>query len=222
MAVVRGHQVVITVDMNNTGELDGDKIKEVDVALEFSTPDTAYENIIKCFHSGISVVSGTTGWTSRLDEVRALYSNSESAFLYASNFSLGVNILFHLNKQLARIMDGFPQYEVTIEETHHTQKLDAPSGTAITLAGQIVGSLERKAGWTGSHSEDPTMIPVLSNRTGSVPGDHTVQYESSFDLLQLKHSAKSRKGFAMGAILAAEFIKGKAGSYTMQDVLRFS
>lgn len=217
----RGHKVALIIDMNNAGDLNAEKLKDIDVAIEFSTPDTAYGNIVKCIENRVPVVCGTTAWLERLGEVEKLCKECDGAFFYASNYSVGVNVFFALNRRLAELMNPFAQYDVTLEETHHTQKKDAPSGTAITLAEGILENLERKKSWVGTTTTEPDELEVVAIRRSVVPGTHTVTYESPADLITMTHNAKSRAGFAIGAVLAAEFIKGKSGVFGMKDLLGF-
>lgn len=183
-------------------------------------PDAAYGNIRACIDAGIPVVSGTTGWTNRLEELRSYCREKGGALFYASNYCLGVNLMFRLNRRLARMMERFDAYDVRIEEIHHTQKKDAPSGTAITLAEGIISEIGRKTGWVNESSDDPSQIVVTSLREGAVPGTHTVTYESDDDRIELKHTIKNRRTLALGAVVAAEFLCGKKGVYTMDDLLK--
>lgn len=216
----RGHEVALIIDQENRHELDREHLQGIDVALEFTTPDTAYENICRLLESGVAVVSGTTGWTSRLEEVKERCQKQNGALFYASNYCLGVNLLFLLNRQLAKLMNRFKQYEVEIEEVHHTQKKDAPSGTAITLAEGILREVERKTGWVNEPSKDPQPIFIRSLREGMVPGIHTVEYTSEDDCLTLRHEIKHRRTLAEGAVIAAEFLCGRKGIYSMEDLLK--
>lgn len=219
----RGHEIVLIVDENNTSELNDSNLKRLgaEVAIEFSTPSTAYGNILTCLKAGVGIVCGTTGWLNKFDEVKEVCAGENGTFFYASNYSVGVNMMFRLNEKLAEMMDGFPQYDVTVEEVHHTQKKDAPSGTAITIAEGIVNNLERKKKWVGETTTTPGELEVVAVRRSVVPGIHTVTYESEADLITLTHNAKGRTGFAIGAVMAAEFICGKKGIYTMSDMLGF-
>ncbi len=216
----RGHDIPLIIDIENRSDLSSSKMKDIDVAVEFSSPDAAYDNIIACIGAGVPVVSGTTGWLEHWDEVEKLCRENNSGLFYASNFSIGVNILFALNKKLASIMKKFPAYEVSMEEVHHVHKKDAPSGTAITLANQIVEEIPSKDGWS-LNSSDPTKVYIESRREGEVPGYHAVSYNSDEDSLTISHDAKSRKGFATGAVLAAEYMAGKTGIHSMNDMLKF-
>jgi 4-hydroxy-tetrahydrodipicolinate reductase len=216
----RGHVVQLIVDVENRTELDKEHLQGVDVALEFTTPDTAYDNIRACIDAGVAVVSGTTGWTTRLQELQHYCTERQGALFYASNYSLGVNLLFRLNRQLADIVGHMGGYNVSIEETHHTQKKDAPSGTAITLADDIIARMPTKQSWVNCPTDCAEQIGIVSKREGMVPGIHTVVYESEDDLLTLKHELKSRRALAQGAVVAAEFLCGKRGVYTMDDLLK--
>ena len=217
--IERGHKVTLIIDQDNTADLDAAHLKEVDVAIEFSTPQTAYSNIVKCLEYNTPVVCGTTAWLDRYDEVKQLCESKKGTFFYASNYSIGVNLTFRLNEMLARMMNRFPEYDVTLEEVHHTQKKDAPSGTAITLADGIVSNLDRKKRWVNGMTTNPAELEVQAIRRGVVPGIHTVTYESEADVITLSHNAKSRRGFALGAVLAAEFIQNKRGVFSMKDLL---
>jgi len=219
LALERKHNVILRIDENNIKSITKDNFKEVDVVVEFSTPENAFNNINLCLDSNVPVVSGTTGWLDMLDKIINRCKTGDKTFFYASNYSVGVNILFKLNNYLAQIMDKFPDYNVEIEETHHTQKLDAPSGTAITLAEGIIDNNKRVENWDKEKFNSETSMPIKSFREGSVSGNHKIIYESSFDKISIEHDAKSRKGFALGAILAAEFIIGKKGYFTMNDIL---
>ena len=212
IAQERGHEIVLRVDA--PGDYD---LSVAEVAIEFSTPQSAFANISRALSSGLPTVAGTTGWLEHYPEAVTLCKEHEAAFLYASNFSIGVNIFFELNKTLAQLMRKYPEYAVAIEEIHHTQKLDAPSGTAITLAQEIIEQTD-KVGWElGETTEDK--IPITAKRIENVPGTHIVTYKSVVDTLEIKHTAHSRDGFALGAVLAAEWIIGKKGVFSMKDVL---
>ena len=212
IAQERGHEIVLKVDA--PGDYD---LSVAEVAIEFSTPQSALANISRALSLGLPTVAGTTGWLEHYPEAVTLCKEHEAAFLYASNFSIGVNIFFELNKTLAQLMRKYPEYAVAIEEIHHTQKLDAPSGTAITLAQEIIEQTD-KVGWElGETTEDK--IPITAKRIENVPGTHIVTYKSVVDTLEIKHTAHSRDGFALGAVLAAEWIIGKKGVFSMKDVL---
>ena len=221
IALQRGHQIVSIIDINNTADFESEAFRSADVAIEFTTPATALGNYMRCFEANVPVVSGTTGWLSHLDEVKAKCEQEGKTFFYASNFSVGVNIFFALNRYLAKIMNGFPAYDVRMTEVHHIHKLDAPSGTAITLAEGILDNVERKERWTLETAEQPTDLPIHAIREGEVPGIHEIIYESEADTISIKHDAKSRAGFALGAVIAAEFTAGKKGFLGMNDLFHF-
>ena len=221
IALNRGHQIVSIVDINNPEEFQSANFKSADVAIEFTTPATAFDNYMKSFAAGVPVVSGTTGWLDRIGEIKEKCEREGKTFFYASNFSIGVNIFFALNKYLAKIMNNFPSYNISMTETHHIHKLDAPSGTAITLAEGIIENVDRKDRWTLETAEQPTDLPIHAIREGEVPGIHEVTYESDVDYISIKHDAKSRAGFALGAVVAAEFTAGKKGFLGMDDMLKF-
>jgi len=219
IAVSRGHSIVLKVSIDNLEDNTIDRIREADVAIEFTGPDSAYENILRCLDAGVPTVCGSTGWLDRLEEVRRHCRLKDGAFLYASNFSVGVNVFFELNRQLAALLANQPEYEPRITEIHHTEKRDAPSGTAITLAEQILEKIHRKKEWVNHISDNLDELEILSERVDPAPGTHTVTYDSPIDTITITHTAHNRRGFATGAVLAAEFIKGKKGIYGMRDVL---
>ena len=220
IALQRGHEIVSVIDVNNQEDFMSDAFKSADVAIEFSMPAVAMDNYRRAFAAGVPVVSGTTGWLEHLPEIKEACKAAQT-FFYASNFSLGVNIFFALNKYLAKIMNDFPAYDVRMVETHHVHKLDAPSGTAITLAEGLIDNIERKNKWVEGKEPAEDEIGICSVREGEVPGIHTVIYESDVDTISITHDAKSRMGFALGAVVAAEFTCGKKGFLTMQDMLKF-
>lgn len=213
IALERGHEIVLKKDETNT--FDG--LSTADVAIDFSVPTAAVDNISNCFHANVPVVSGTTGWLEHFDEMVALCNEKQGGFISSSNFSLGVNIFFELNEYLAKIMSQFDSYKVTMEEIHHTQKLDAPSGTAISLAKGVIEN-SNYANWTMDQAKN-NEIHIEAKRIGDVPGTHTVTYDSIVDSIELKHIAHNREGFALGAVIAAEWLAGKKGIYSMKDVL---
>ena len=215
----RNHRVGLIIDIDNRADLCAEKLGGIDVAIEFSTPGTAYDNVVGAINCGVPVVCGTTAWLDRLAEAEALCRAKGGAFFYASNYSVGVNILFKINEKLAELMNRHTSYDVTIEETHHTAKKDAPSGTAITLAEGIIKNLNRKSKWFDGPTTKPEELGITAVRRSVVPGTHTVTYESEIDTLTVTHCAKGRRGFAFGAVLAAEFIAGKRGVFTMDDLL---
>lgn len=220
IAQSRGHEIVHRIDINSKHLLEKEHLSQADVAIEFTTPETAYHNILKCFDAGVPVVCGTTGWLEHLPEVKARCLDQHQAFLYASNFSIGVNIFFELNRRLAELMG--PQHEtysVSMEEIHHTQKKDAPSGTAITLAEAIIEKVPGMQGWVNETSADAAKLGIVSKRIDPAPGTHIVEYQSAIDAITITHTAHSREGFAAGAVTAAEWLKGKRGIFTMKDVL---
>jgi 4-hydroxy-tetrahydrodipicolinate reductase len=214
IAIQRGHQIVLKVDKDDH---DYD-ITKADVAIDFSIPTVAFNNISNCINNQIPVISGTTGWLEDYNKAVALCKEKQGAFIYASNFSLGVNIFFELNKTLARMMTNLKQYKVSLEEIHHTQKLDAPSGTAISLANGIIAEHSNYKQWKLEESIENT-INITAKRIDDVPGTHTITYESEVDTITIEHIAHNRQGFALGAIIAAEWIVGKKGVFTMNDVL---
>ncbi len=213
IAESRGHRIVAKIDVGVT-DID---YGQMDVAIDFSTPDAAFGNISGCFEHAVPVISGTTGWLNDYGAALSLCTEKKGAFIYASNFSLGVNIFFELNTYLAKMMKGLSQYQVRMEEIHHTQKLDAPSGTAISLAEGIMEQTEYKGWVLGEAGKDE--IPIYSKRMGTVPGTHGIDYESAVDNIEIKHTALNREGFALGAVIAAEWIVGKTGVFSMKDVL---
>jgi 4-hydroxy-tetrahydrodipicolinate reductase len=215
VAEQRGHQIVLRKD--NTTSFDG--LELADVAIDFSVPTSAVENISACFDRLVPVVCGTTGWLDDYNKVVDLCQEKQAAFLYGSNFSLGVNLFFELNRKLAQLMLPHEQYKVSMEEIHHTQKLDAPSGTAISLANDIIAN-SNYSSWTLSDAQD-NEIAISAKRIENVPGTHSVFYDSAVDQIEIKHTAHSREGFALGSVLAAEWISGKKGVFSMKDVLQF-
>ena len=217
--VERGHSVELVVDESNVEDLTPENISKVDVAFEFTTPDTAADNVAKVLQAGGRVVCGTTGWLSRLKEMEELAQSKGGALFYASNFSIGVNIMFRINRRLAELMNPYSEYEVRVEETHHMWKKDAPSGTAITLAEGIIENLDRKSSWVNDKATDASMLEIESFREGMVPGIHTITYTSADDVLQLKHSITNRRALALGAVIAGEYLSDKQGVHTMDDLL---
>jgi 4-hydroxy-tetrahydrodipicolinate reductase len=227
IALSRGHEVVLKIDVDNRHDFD--RLREADVAIEFTRPESAVLNLEKCITSGVPVVCGTTGWLSEFGRISSLCAAEKSAFFYASNYSIGVNIFFEINRRLAAMMNDYPMYDVAMEEIHHTQKLDAPSGTAITLAEGIFENIARKTNWV-CNIEEP--VPILLRESSSdlnitakridpAPGTHIVRYDSPIDSIEITHTAHSRDGFATGAVLAAEWLVGKKGVFSMKDLLGF-
>jgi len=221
IAIKRGHTVQLIIDQDNTDDLNENNLKNIDVAIEFSTPDTAFDNIIKCLENKVPVVCGTTGWLENFENAVNTCKKYTTSFIHSTNFSIGVNILFMLNKELAKQMNRFGEYKVTIEEIHHTKKLDAPSGTAITLASGISSNHSEYEGWCFDKELRSNRIPISSVREGMVPGTHTITWDSDIDSISLRHEAKNRRGLALGAVVAAEFIYSKIGIFTMSDVMGF-
>lgn len=221
VAVQKGHQVVLKIDKENLGDLTGEAIRQADAAIEFTGPQSATGNILFCLDHQVPVVCGTTGWLGNLAEIERRCKEQNGSFLYASNFSIGVNIFFELNKKLASLMKPHPSYEATIEEIHHIHKKDAPSGTAISLAEQVIEYGSSKDKWVNKESDHKNELSIISKRIDEVPGTHSVKYSSAIDDIEIIHTAHSRKGFAAGAVLAAEFIAGKKGIFSMKDVLNF-
>lgn len=219
LAVDAGHEVVLKIDLDNADDLTSENLKQADVAIEFTRPETAFENITFCFKAGVPVVSGTTAWLDRFEEAVKVCKKEEGAFFYASNYSIGVNIFFSLSEYLAKMMNSYSEYEVSMEEVHHTQKLDAPSGTAITLAEGIIRQLDRKSKWKPERVDSELDIPISSKRIDRVPGTHHVKYFSEVDEIEIIHTARSREGFAKGALHAAEWLVGKQGVFGMRDLL---
>lgn len=219
IAVERGHRVVLKVGIENVEDNTIENIRKADVAIEFTGPESAYENVRRCFEAGVPVVCGSTGWLNQFREAREECIRHNGTLLYASNFSVGVNIFFAINRRLAQLMAPHREYDVTLNEIHHTQKKDAPSGTAITLAEQVLSQINRKKKWVNHASSNPAELSIVSERIDPAPGIHVIHYSSAIDDIEIKHTAHNRKGFATGAVLAAEFLTGKKGIYTMSDVL---
>lgn len=219
IALDRGHEVVLKIDISNPEDLTLQNLQKADVAIEFTIPTSAVANYRLCFDAGVPVVSGTTGWLDRLEEVHELCNKLNGTFFYASNYSLGVNIFFAINKKLASLMAGHPEYNIEMTEIHHIHKLDAPSGTAITLAEGILENISSKTKWVNEHTDNKEELGIISERVGEVPGTHTIKYDSEVDYLEITHCSKSRKGLAFGAVLAAEFSHDKKGILNMNDLL---
>ncbi|MFW5644439.1 MAG: 4-hydroxy-tetrahydrodipicolinate reductase [Bacteroidota bacterium] len=217
-AIERGHTISGIIDVHNTEDLSSSLAEKADLAIEFTTPSSVLDNLYRCFELNLPVVTGTTGWHDEIDSVKEKCLSGNKSLFYASNFSIGVNLFFVLNEQMARIMNKFANYDVSIEETHHTQKLDSPSGTAVSIAQIIEEQLTRKTGWKLDDAGKDE-ITVKAIRSGDVKGIHKVRYESDEDFIELTHTAKSRKGFAEGAVVAAEFMKNRKGVFTMRDLL---
>lgn len=218
IAIDRGHEIVFTVTSQNANYTPKD-LNQADVAIEFSLPEKAIDNIEKCFAAHVPVVVGTTGWYEQFNEMVAKCEMEKGGLFHATNFSVGVNIFFEVNKKLAKLMDNHPDYRINMTEIHHTQKVDEPSGTAISLASQIIDNVERKHAWKLGENGMSVEIPIKAEREGQVPGTHIINYENEIDLITIKHEAKNRQGFALGAVLAAEFMFEKTGVFTMSDML---
>ena len=255
IAIDRGHEISVTIDADNLADIDSKAFRKSDVAIEFSRPDTAVNNLLRCFSAGVPVVCGTTGWLDSLDAVKAVCESGKGALLYSSNFSIGVNIFEAVSRYLAKIMNAYPQYTPSVEEVHHIHKLDHPSGTAITIAEELIAASDKVDRWaepsenteiseiseisdnqSTGQSENPTTLFISHKREGEVPGIHTVTWDSPQDTITISHSAKSREGFALGAVMAAEWLaekckkfsvgplklgSGQTGFFTMKDMLKF-
>jgi 4-hydroxy-tetrahydrodipicolinate reductase len=219
IAEERKHEVVLRIGIENLEDFTVENIKPADIAIEFSTPESAAANITKCIDAGVAVVCGTTGWLDQWNNIKQYCLDKNGTLLYASNFSIGVNLFFELNNFLAALMSKYEEYNVMLEEIHHAQKKDAPSGTAITLSEQILQQVASKKLWVNHRSDNPEELEIISKRTNSVPGTHKIKYTSEIDDIEIIHTAHSRKGFAAGAVIAAEFIYGKKGIFSMKDVL---
>ena len=228
LALDRGHEIVLKITVDNKEDLTESNLRKADVAIDFSAPDAALDNIYACFAANLPVVVGTTGWYGQLQEVKNECLTSNNTLLYGSNFSIGVNIFFHMNKVLAQLMNNFPAYEVQVEEIHHTQKLDSPSGTAMTIAEGIIDNLDRKTEWVNELVGTPfeevlkkEELLIESHRIENIPGTHTVVYSSEVDEIEFKHTAHSRSGFALGAIVAAEWLEHRQGFYNITEIFNF-
>lgn len=231
IALDRKHEIVLKINQTNLHELTTANLQQADVAIEFSTPATVLDNISACFSAGIPIIVGTTGWHNMLSGIQQQCEEGGRSLLYGTNFSIGVNIFFHVNKVLAKLMNNYPYYDVQVEEIHHTQKLDSPSGTAITIAEGVINNLDSKAGWvnvlTNDKAAGDSTVPadqllIESHRIEHVPGTHTVIYDSEVDSIEFKHTAHNRNGFALGAVLAAEWIKDRKGCYSVEDMFNFN
>lgn len=220
IAISRGHKIVLTVDAHNAGTFGIDELKKADAAIEFSTPDSALGNIYKCFDAGVPIVVGTTGWLDKLDEVKKACLDKKQTLFYTSNYSIGVNLFFRLNQQLAKLMNQHKEYNVSMEEIHHVHKLDSPSGTAISLANQVIANIDGKEKWVNAATPNKNELGIISKRLDEVPGTHTVTYGSDIDEISITHIAYNRKGFALGAVVAAEWVKDKKGVFGMEDLMK--
>jgi 4-hydroxy-tetrahydrodipicolinate reductase len=221
IALKKGHEIVLKVNIDNVEDLTAKKLQRADVAIEFTGPESAVENIKRCINSNVPVVSGSTGWLSQWEEIKETVAEKNGALIYASNYSIGVNIFFELNKYLSKLMKDYDEYDVKLEEIHHTQKKDAPSGTAISLAEQILENITSKKNWVNHLTTTPEELEIISKRMDPAPGTHIVTYHSPIDDIEIIHTAHNRMGFAGGAVKAAEFLVGKKGIFTMKDVLGF-
>lgn len=219
IALQRGHEVVLKIDINNQQDFNKENVSKADVAIEFTGPESAFNNVMKCLQFGVPTVTGSTGWNNKIEEAKSYCKENNGSFLQTSNFSIGVNIFFEVNKMLAKLMASQPEYDVTMREIHHTAKKDAPSGTAVTLAEQILSNLPRKTNWVNQSAENKEQLSIISERIDPAPGTHYVKYSSEVDDIEIIHTAHSRKGFALGAVLAAEHISDKKGIFSMKDVL---
>ncbi len=219
IALQNGHEIVLKISIENTEDMTATNLQKADVAIEFTGPESAAENLKKCFDTGIPVVCGSTGWLDKWEEIKKNCLSKQGALVYASNFSIGVNLFFELNKYLSNLMKEYETYDVIIEEIHHTQKKDSPSGTAITLAEQILENIQRKKMWVNNPSNDAEELEITSKRIDPAAGTHKIKYTSPIDDIEIIHTAHNRMGFAGGAVKAAEFLKGKKGIFTMKDVL---
>jgi len=219
IALSKGHEIVLKIGASNTSDFTKENIQKADVAIEFTGPHTAFENISKCIQWAVPVVSGSTGWLDHFEKAKKICEEEKGCLLYASNFSIGVNLFFEINKQVAALMEPYENYDVSMTETHHTEKKDAPSGTAISLAEQILAHIGRKKKWVNEPSNEPSNLIIRSERIDPAPGTHTISYDSAIDSIEITHTAHTRKGFASGALLAAEFANQKIGIFTMKDVL---
>ncbi len=221
IALAQGHKIVLKIDLHNAADLTAANLQQADVAIEFTNPHSAFNNVMSCLQAGVPVVCGSTGWQHRLEEVKAYCLQQKGCLLYASNFSIGVNIFFEINKRLAELMKPHAEYDVSMEEIHHTMKKDAPSGTAVTLAEQVMEKMDRKQTWVNAVTNRPEELSIVSKRIDPAPGTHTVSYQSTIDTIEIRHTAHNRIGFATGAVLAAAFVKGKKGIFSMKEVLGF-
>jgi len=219
IALEKGHQIVLKIDIDNAADFNQENISKADVAIEFTGPHSAFDNVMKCLELGIPVVCGSTGWLDKFETATNFCKEKKGALLYASNYSIGVNLFFEINKYVAQLMSPHKEYNVVMEEIHHTQKKDAPSGTAITLAEQVLAAIQQKKQWVNEASNHPEDLSIISKRIDPAPGTHTIKYTSAVDDIEIIHTAHNRVGFAGGAVLAAEFIHGKQGIFSMKEVL---
>ena len=219
IAIEKGHEIVLKIDINNADEFNQANISKADVAIEFTGPHSAFDNVIKCLQFNIPVVCGSTGWLEKWNEAKEICEKNNGTLVYSSNYSIGVNLFFELNIYLAKLMNKHPDYDLTLKEIHHTQKKDAPSGTAITLAEQVLAHINTKKSWVNHPSDNKEELEIVSERIDPVPGTHSIKYHSSIDDIEIIHTAHNRKGFAGGAVLAAEFAISRKGVFSMKEVL---
>lgn len=219
IALAKGHEIVLKIDLSNTNEFTKANLSKADVAIEFTSPHTAFENVKRCIEYGVPVVCGSTGWLDKWNKIETICQEQNGTLLYASNFSIGVNLFFELNTYLAKLMSKYNDYNVSLTEIHHTQKKDAPSGTAITLAEQVLANNAVKKSWVNHPTNNTAELEIISERIDPAPGTHTIKYASPIDDIEITHTAHNRIGFASGAVLAAEFINNKKGIFTMKDAL---
>jgi 4-hydroxy-tetrahydrodipicolinate reductase len=219
IALQRGHEIVLKIDVDNVSDFNKANLDRADVAIEFTSPHSAFDNVKRCLEAGVHLVCGSTGWLGNWNEVKSICEKTNGSFVYSSNYSVGVNIFFEINKRLATLMAPHTEYDIMMEEIHHTQKKDSPSGTAVSLAEQVLEKIERKKKWVNHISDNPEELEIISERIDPAPGTHKVKYHSNIDDIEIIHTAHNRTGFATGAVLAAEFIKDRKGIYSMKDVL---
>jgi 4-hydroxy-tetrahydrodipicolinate reductase len=219
IAISKGHEIVLRITHENINEFSTENIQKAEVCIEFSSPETAFSHVKKCLEAHVPTVCGTTAWLDHLEDAKAICLKNETAFLFASNFSIGVNLFFKINKMVSKLMSNHHEYNVTMEEIHHTQKKDAPSGTAVTLSETIIENYPEKDKWVNEHSDRENELVIISKRIDPAPGTHSIHFDSDIDSITLTHTAHSRKGFAMGALMAAEYIYNKKGVFTMEDIL---
>lgn len=219
IALERGHEIVLKIDINNAADFTQSNLSKADVAIEFTSPHSAFENVKKCIEWGTPLVCGSTGWLDKWNEVKTLCETNEAGFVYASNYSVGVNIFFEINKRLAKLMAPHKEYQVSLHEIHHTEKKDSPSGTAVSLAEQVMEAITDKTSWVNEPATEAAQLEIISERIDPAPGTHSVTYSSPIDDIKITHTAHNRTGFATGAVLAAEFVKNKTGIFSMKDVL---
>jgi 4-hydroxy-tetrahydrodipicolinate reductase len=219
LALQKGHEIVLKIHSQNQHEFTTEQIRKADVCIEFTVPHSAFDNVCKCLQAGVPTVCGTTAWLDKLEDAKQICAQQDTALLVASNFSIGVNLFFQINEYVAKLMNDYPAYKVSMEEIHHTQKKDSPSGTAVTLAEGILKHQTHKTAWINEASEDPNLLSIVSKRIDPAPGTHSITYHSDIDDISITHTAHSRIGFASGALAAAEFLAGKKGIYSMKEVL---